>query len=59
MITLRTSVLLLAFFWWNISLIDADLAKPRIEVFKAKRELRLFDGDQVIKTYRVALENAG
>ena len=37
------------------SLIAAELAKPRIEVFKAKRELRLFDGDHLIKTYRVAL----
>ena len=33
----------------------AELSKPRIEVFKAKRELHLFDGDRLIKTYRVAL----
>jgi murein L,D-transpeptidase YafK len=29
--------------------------QPRIEVFKAKRELQLFDGDRLIKTYCVAL----
>ena len=33
----------------------SDLAAPRIEVFKAKRELRLYDGSQLFKTYRVAL----
>jgi len=32
-----------------------DLAKPRLEVHKAKRELSLFDGDRLIKTYHVAL----
>ncbi len=34
---------------------EAPLAKPRIEVFKARRELQLFDGDKLIKTYRVGL----
>jgi murein L,D-transpeptidase YafK len=34
---------------------EPPLAKPRIEVFKAKRELQLFDGDKLIKTYRVGL----
>ena len=38
-----------------LSLAAADLAKPRIEVFKAKRELQLFDGEKLIKTYRIAL----
>jgi murein L,D-transpeptidase YafK len=37
------------------SLATADLVKPRIEVFKANRELKLFDGDQLIKIYRIAL----
>lgn len=34
---------------------EEPLAKPRIEVFKAKRELKLYDGDKLIKTYRVGL----
>jgi hypothetical protein len=38
-----------------VSLPAEDLAKPRIEVFKAKRLLQLFDGDKLIKTYRVGL----
>ncbi len=29
--------------------------KPRIEVYKAKRELHLFDGTRLIKTYPIAL----
>ena len=37
------------------SLTAADLATPRIEVFKARRELQLFDGAQLIKTWHVAL----
>lgn len=39
----------------QMPLFSAELSKPRIEVFKAKRELQLFDGDRLIKTYRVAL----
>jgi len=46
---------LLAFVCCHCPLIAADLVKPRIEVFKAKRELRLYDGDQLVKTYHVAL----
>jgi murein L,D-transpeptidase YafK len=38
-----------------IPLLADDLAGPRIEVFKAKRELQLFEGRRLIKTYRVAL----
>jgi hypothetical protein len=34
---------------------EGEHAKPRIEVFKAKRELQLFDGEKLIKTYRIAL----
>lgn len=52
---LRTIALGLVFICWQISLVAAELAKPRIEVFKAKRELRLFDGTKLLKTYRVAL----
>jgi len=33
----------------------ADLSSPRLEVYKAKRELLLFDGDRLIKTYPIAL----
>ncbi len=32
-----------------------ELAEPRMQVLKSKRELRLFDGDRLIKTYHVAL----
>ncbi len=28
---------------------------PRLEVFKAKRELRLYEGDRLVKTYRIGL----
>jgi murein L,D-transpeptidase YafK len=55
MTTLRTIALALAFFCSQASIFAADLAKPRIEVFKGKRVLQLFDGDHLIKTYRVAL----
>jgi murein L,D-transpeptidase YafK len=37
------------------SLLAADPVSLRIEVFKANRELRLFDGDRLMKTYRIAL----
>ena len=40
---------------WQATLSAADLAKPRIEVFKVRRELQLFDGTNLVKTYRVAL----
>jgi murein L,D-transpeptidase YafK len=46
-------VLALGFFPWL--LVAADLANLRIEVFKSKRELQFFDGQRLIKTYRVAL----
>ena len=35
--------------------IAVDLVKPRLAVYKARRELRLFEGDQLVKTYRIAL----
>lgn len=34
---------------------EEPLAKPRIVIFKAKRELQLFDGEKLIKSYRVGL----
>jgi len=42
-------------FCFQSALFGVELSKPRIEVFKGKRELQLFDGDRLIKTYRVAL----
>jgi len=44
-------------FWCGLQLLlpAADLSSPRIEVHKAKRELLLFDGDRLIKTYPIAL----
>jgi len=55
MSTARNIAILLAFICLNSSIIAADLVKPRIEVYKARRVLELFDGDELIKTYRVAL----
>lgn len=54
MTILRAFLFCVALIWCG-ALPAADLAAPRIEVFKAKRELRLYDGDQLCKTYRVAL----
>jgi murein L,D-transpeptidase YafK len=42
-------------FLCSLGLHAENIEKPRIEVFKAKRELRLYDGNQRIKTYRIAL----
>ena len=55
MFTLRRFLFVLALGCVQFSLAAGDLAKPRIEVFKAKRELRLFDGDKLVKSFRVAL----
>src|SRR3954468_24078766 len=33
----------------------AELEKPRIEVFKARRELLLYDGERLVGSYCVAL----
>jgi murein L,D-transpeptidase YafK len=46
---------LVALVFWSAPLSASELAKPRIEVFKEKRELLLFDGDKVIQSYCVAL----
>jgi hypothetical protein len=50
-----SSIVLLATLGWSATLKAGELAHPRIEVFKANRELKLYDGDKLIKTYRVAL----
>ena len=55
MMTLRNLLMVLALGCWPLALVADDLAKPRIEVFKAKRELQFFDGERLIKTYRIAL----
>lgn len=52
---LARSILLLVLACYGGSLSVEKLTKPRIEVFKAKRVLQLYDGDQVIKTYPIAL----
>lgn len=44
-----------AVLYMHGSVNDTELTKPRLEVFKARRELKLFNGEQLIKTYRVAL----
>ncbi len=55
MTILRVLSFCLAVICWQTTLAAANLAMPRIEVYKAQRELRLFDGTQLVKTYRVAL----
>jgi murein L,D-transpeptidase YafK len=55
MIPRRTIALLAVFGCLRASLTAENLSKPRIEVFKAKRLLQLFDADKLIKTYRVGL----
>ena len=55
MIFPRALSLILALMSFPFSLLATGLATPRIEVFKARRELQLFDGAQLIKTYHVAL----
>jgi len=52
---LRVVSWMLAILCWHALPLAAELTKPRIEVFKAKRELRLYDGAHLVKTYRVAL----
>jgi len=51
----RAITCLLAFVCCHCPLLAENLTKPRIEVFKAKRELRLYDGDVLVKTYHIAL----
>ncbi len=55
MFTTRHILVVLALGCLQWSLVGADIAKPRIEVFKSKRQLHFFDGERLIKTYRVAL----
>jgi murein L,D-transpeptidase YafK len=54
-VSMRLLLSLTILCWLQISLSAADLVKPRLEVYKAKRELLLFDGDRLIKTYPIAL----
>jgi murein L,D-transpeptidase YafK len=42
-------------FLYSLTLYAGNIEKPRIEVFKSKRELQIYYGDQRIKTYRIAL----
>ncbi len=53
--TARTLSFIVAIVCSTTPLIGQDLARPRIEVFKAKRELHLFDGNQLVRNYCVAL----
>jgi len=55
MVPLRFALILLILCWFRSSVYGADLAQPHIEVFKAKRELQLFDGERLVKVYPVAL----
>lgn len=55
MISRRLALVVMAWAYVGSSLCAAELTMPRLEVFKAKRELQLFDGDKLIKTWRVAL----
>lgn len=52
---LARAFLLLLLFCGQVPLGGTDPSGLRIEVGKAARELRLFDGDRLVKTYRVAL----
>src|SRR5579863_8016294 len=53
--TLRYALMIGAASVLPASLSAENLSKPRLEVHKARRELSLFDGDRLIKTYRVGL----
>ncbi len=55
MIRLQTAALLVAMVCLPLALAAEAPADLRIEVFKARRELRLLAGDLIIKTYHVAL----
>lgn len=52
---LKTLLLIMFGISLQLSLVAGELTTPRVEVFKSKRELRLFDGDLLFKTYRMAL----
>src|SRR5689334_16779837 len=49
------TLILVMFLHLQNRAMSGTLAKPSIEVFKARRELRLLDGGRLIKTYPVAL----
>ena len=51
----KLNTLLAILVVWSTSLYASDLVAPRIEVFKSLRQMKLLDGDRLIKTYRIAL----
>ena len=51
----RAGILLCSLLGTSTALWAAEITNARIEVFKSKRELQVFSGDELIKTYRVAL----
>ena len=51
----KLHILLAILIVWSTSLYASDLVTPRIEVFKSLRQMKLLDGDRLIKTYRIAL----
>ena len=55
MTNIRVISLVIMFVCWNHWPIVANMSGPRIEVFKGTRQLLLFDGDNFVKSYRVAL----
>lgn len=52
---MKARSLMVAVLCWATQVTAADLARPRLEVYKARRELLLFDGDKLVKSYCVAL----
>jgi len=48
-------IIYLLFFCACLLLHAIELERPRIEVSKSKRELKLYDSEKLIKTYRIAL----
>jgi len=54
-IPMRYCLIFLAIGFLHLSAVAGEIAKPRIEVFKAKRELQFFEGKRLIKTYHIAL----
>lgn len=53
--SLRFFLLLLTIALCQSSIVAGDATKARIEVFKSKRQLHFFEGERLIKSYRIAL----
>ena len=53
--SIRRTMQFMALACCGTLLFAAEPTRPRIEVFKANRQLLLYDGDQLIKSYQVAL----